>query len=169
MITSYRLDVLLALTALLKQIVPVEDEHDFDLSNAVFRGRAFFGAESPDTMIAILESPRPDVGSTAGDNGEERSERWPLLVQGWTNDDPENPTDPLYLLLQVVEDQLQKVVETRPASGLPLYPEAYMLGKRVTTFTFGPGVVRPPSEGVSSKAFFYLPVYVGLVKSKRAG
>lgn len=171
---SYRLRVLKALTAHLKQIVHVEpdpgnniegvDFAGFDLSNAVFRGRSVYGEEAPKTMISILEAPRPDVGATAGTNGEARHESWALLVQGWCPDDSENPTDNLYQMMQVVEIQLQKIIATDAMSGQPKHPSAYLLGKLISGLTFGPGVVRPPTEGVSSRAFFYLPVRVGLVK-----
>ena len=38
----------------------------------------------------------------------------------------------------------------------------YMLGNTISGFAIGPGVVRPPQDQVSSKAFFYLPVIVRL-------
>lgn len=163
---SYRLRVLKALTAHLKLIQHVEGVADFagfDLSNSVFRGRTQYGDESPKTMVSILEAPRPDGGITAGAS-EARVEQWQLLVQGWCPDDVENPTDPLYQMMQVVEMQMQKIIATNNVTGFPKDPVAYMLGKTISSFTFGPGVVRPPTEGVSSRSFFYLPVRVGLVK-----
>lgn len=164
---SYRLRVLKALTAHLQRIVHVEGVSDFggfDLSNSVFRGRTIYGDEAPKTMMSILEAPRPDGGLTAGTNGEARVEQWQLLVQGWCPDDTVNPTDNLYQMMQVVEMQLQKIVSTNRNTGAPIDPVAYMLGETITSFSFGPGVVRPPTEGVSSRAFFYLPCRVGLVK-----
>ena len=171
---SYRLKVLKALTAHLQLIVHEDpdpgngiegaDFNGFDLSKAVFRGRSIFGDESPKTMLSILEAPRPDVGRTAG-AGEARVETWQLLLQGWTPDDPENPTDNLYRLMQVVEVQLQKIVAVKPSTGKPEYSDAYMLGRTVTSFLFGPGVVRPPIDQVSSKAMFYMPLGIGLAKS----
>ena len=164
---SYRLKALKALTAHLKLIVHVEGVDDyagFDLSNSVFRGRTVYGDDDPKTMVSILEAPRPDVGQTVGANGEGRAEQWQLLVQGWCPDDVDNPTDPLYQMMQVVEMQMQKIIATNSLSGAPQYPDMYMLGRTITSFSFGPGVVRPPTEGVSSKAFFYLPVRLGLKK-----
>lgn len=164
---SYRLKALKALTNHLKLIQHVEGVADyggFDLAEAVFRGRTVYGEDDPKTMVSILEAPRPDVGQTVGANGEGRVEQWQLLVQGWCPDDADNPTDPLYQMMQVVEMQLQKVIDTNPNTGTPKYPTMYMLGNTVTSMSFGPGVVRPPTEGVSSKAFFYLPVRVGLKK-----
>lgn len=166
---SYRLKVLKALTAHLELIVHVDGDPDndyggFDLSAAVFRGRTTYGEESPKTMVSILEAPRPDNGQTAGTNGEARQEQWQLLVQGWCPDDTEHPTDPLYQMMHVVERQMQKIIATNNHTGAPYDPVAYMLGRKVSGFSFGPGVVRPPTEGVSGKAFFYLPCRVGLAK-----
>ena len=171
---SYRLRVLKALTAHLKLIKHVEadpsngivgeDHAGFDLSEAVFRGRSVFGDEAPKTMLSILEATRPDSGMTVGTNGEGRKENWQLLLQGWCPDDPENPTDNLYMLMHVVERQLQKIIATNDFTGAPTHADAYMLGRTITNFSFGPGVVRPPTEGVSSRAFFYLPVVAGLTK-----
>lgn len=164
---SYRLKVLKALTAHLKLIKDepgVADYSGFDLSNAVFRGRNVYGESDPKTMVSILEAPRPDSAQLVGANGEGRWENWNLLVQGWCQDDPENPTDAVYQLMQVVEMQMQKLIASHSHTGAPKYPDMFMLGALVTSFQFGPGVVRPPTEGISSKSFFYLPVRVGLVK-----
>jgi hypothetical protein len=163
---SYRLRALKALTAHLKLIVHQEGVADyggFDFSKSVFRGRTVYGEDDPKTMVSILEAPRPDVGQTVG-AGEGRVEQWQLLVQGWCPDDVDNPTDPLYQMMQVVEMQLQKIIALESGTGNPKYPAMYMLGQTITSMSFGPGVVRPPTEGVSSKAFFYLPVRVGLKK-----
>lgn len=164
---SYRLKVLKALTAhlkLIKDVPGVEDYAGFDLSEAVFRGRNVYGDSDPKTMISILEAPRPDAAQRVGTDGEGRWENWNLLVQGWCQDDLDNPTDNVYQLMHVVEIQMQKIIESHPRTGEPTYPGMYMLGKLVTSFDFGPGVVRPPTEGISPKSFFYLPIRVGLVK-----
>ena len=158
MADSYRLTVLKALCAHLELIAT----DDFNLSGAVFRGRAIYGEEAPPTMLSLLEAPRPDFPIFGGVNNEARSEEWQLLLQGWTKDDKINPTDPAYGLMDAVEQHLGLIVATKRGSGLPVNPDAYMLGGRITRFSFGPGVVRPPTEGVSSRAFFYLPIKLGL-------
>lgn len=167
-----RLTVLKALTTHLEGIVHVAPDPEnnvegvdwggFNLSGAVFRGRAVFGDNSPDTMLSILEAPRPDFPNYGGTNREAANETWQLLLQGWTVDDKLNPTDPAYHLMQVVELRLEQIIATKRGSGAPAYPSAYMLGNLISSFSFGPGVVRPPTEGVSSKAFFYMPLRVGL-------
>lgn len=158
---SYRLDALKNLTAFLKMIT-IANGYSQDLYANVFRGRTVFGAEDPIPLISILESPRSDVGSYAGEN--ERKENWGLLIQGWTHDDPENPTDPAYELMDEVERHLERISACSPINGQPIFPDDYMLGKTIADIKVHPGVVRPPMEGVSSKAFFYLPVTLTLVK-----
>ena len=161
MADSYRLQVLKALSAHLEAVSTSE----FNLAGCVFRGRAFFGDDSPETMISILEAPRPDVPTYAGTNREASLEQWQLLLQGWTKDDIVNPTDPAYGLMDAVEQRLGRIIATSPNTGSPLYPDEYMLGNLIASFSFGPGVVRPPTEGPSGKAWFYLPVRVGLAYS----
>lgn len=158
---SYRLEVLQRLTALLKGIT-VANGYSHDLDVNVFRGRTVFGAEDPIPLVSILESPRSDVGSYAGEN--ERKDGWGLLIQGWTKDDLENPTDPAYELMDEVERHLERVSACSPINGVELYPGDYLLNRTIVSIKVHPGVVRPPMEGVSSKAFFYLPVTLTLVK-----
>lgn len=169
MADSYRLQVLKALCSHLEGIVHVEGDPEndwdgFNLQGKVFRGRSQFGDNAPDQFLSILEAPRPGQDNMGGEYGEARHEEWPLLLQGWTNDDLENPSDPVYALLDVVERRLHMLIATRAETGSPLYPNAFMLGKKITSFAYGPGVVRPPTEGISSKAFMYLPLRVGLAK-----
>lgn len=166
---SYRLHVLQKLTEHLKGITPANG-YAYDLSSAVYRGKALFSGAEALPMVSILESPRPDHTLLAGEEGKMRSEKWHLLLQGWVADDILNPTDPAYDLVAAVEKRLGelKLFKTNN-SGLPADPAIYMLGPGangrgtlITCLEFGPPVVRPPTEQVSSKAFFYLPVYVGL-------
>jgi hypothetical protein len=155
---SPRLIALKALTAHLEQITTAEG-FSFDLLQKVFRGRAIFGEEAPKLMLAILEPPRPDLGIWAGGN-QARKEDWPLLLQGTAVDDPENPGDVLYELMWQVEIQLSKI-NAVDNGGMPLYPEAYLLGRTVTDFQMGPGVVTAPAD-LTQRAFFYLPLRVGI-------
>lgn len=163
MADSYRLAVLKALTAHLVG-VSVAGGYNYDLEGRVFRGRGRFGDSDPETMVSILENPRPDFGTTAGD-GTTRAEKWPLLIQGWCPDDRDNPSDPVYGLLDDVERRLAMVIAESQKTGQPIYPDVYLLGRTITGLEITPGVVRPPTDGVSSRAFFYLPVRVGLAVS----
>lgn len=160
MADSVRLSVLKALTDHLAAIA-AGDGYNYTLAGAVFRGRGRFGDSDPETMLSILENPRPDYGQYAGDKTT-RSEQWPLLIQGWCPDDKDNPSDPVYGLLDDVEKRLAQIIAHDPRSGQPLFPAAFMLGGLITDLSIAPGVVRPPTDGVSSRAFFYLPLRVGL-------
>ena len=162
MADSYRLVALKRLTDHLKGITKLAG-YDYDLAGAVFRGRTLFGEGDPIPMISILESPRSDAGLFAGDNAA-RKEDWSLLIQGWAHDDPVNPTDPAYGLMDAVEQRLSRLISVSGATGNPDYPDEYLLGRSVADVTVLPGVVRPPMEQVSSKAFFYLPIRLSLVK-----
>lgn len=160
MANSPRLNVLIELSSLLKTITPANG-YSHNLSTSVFRGRDRFGEESPETMVSILEAPRPDPGRETGTLDRARNERWSLLLQGWCPDDPTNPTDPVYELMEDVERCLRQVTAEK-SNGKPEFPAFHLLGGRITSLSFGPGVVRPPTEAVSAKAFFYLPVQIGL-------
>ena len=170
MANSYRLDVLKRLTVHLKGITPANG-YEYDLSpdsafpsGKVFRGRVLFGVNDPVPLVSILEAPRPDQGKFAGENGYQRSESWPLLVQGWAADDEENPTDPAYALMDAVENRLSRLIAQDATSGAEIYPDEYLLGRTIGSLVVLPGVVRPPMAEMSSKAFFYLPILVGLVR-----
>lgn len=156
-----RLQVLEAMTAWLQGITPAND-YEFDLSQSVFRGRKQFGQEMSVPAISILESPRPDIGVYTGVGRETRKEDWLLLIQGWVDDDAVNPTDPAYYLAAAVEHRLAQVVEKKPGNGKPAYPEIYRFGELITDMELSPSMCLPPQEQLSARAFFYLPVRVGL-------
>lgn len=166
MADPHSLQVLKALTVLLEGIVPTAPTIDpplASLAGRVFRGRNRFGDDDPSTMLSILEAPRPD-GANFTDNNQARTGEWLLLIQGWCPDDKLNPTDAVYHLLDDVERRLDRVIRDSPGTGYPKYPEHYLLGGLITSMRFGPGTVRPPTENISSKSFFYIPVQVGLAR-----
>lgn len=161
-----RLAVLKALTELLSgEYGTDENGNPYNLTGKVFRGRNEFGTEYALPMLSILENPRPSYSNTAGENEARLEPNWNLLLQGWAADDLENPTDPAHWLMAAVEERLGLVTERRnDGSNRPKDAAAFMLGFKdtVSSFDFGPGVVRPADKTVSSKAFFYLPVRIGL-------
>lgn len=157
-----RLLVLQRLTELLEGPLTVEGV-EVDMTGAVFRGRNLVGEErKAGPVLSILEAPRPDVASYAGENAFMSSDRWTLLITGMTGDDKINPGDPAYYLCAAVQQRLHRIVAVKGTSGTPLYPEHYMLGKSITGLEVAPPVVRPPDDKVSSSAFFFLPVRVGI-------
>jgi hypothetical protein len=160
-VESKRLNILKALTDHLKSITTANG-YDSDLSEAVFRGRALFDDSDPIPMLSILESPKSEA-SFATNGYEARKDDFSLFLQGWVKDDPANPTDPAYLLAAEVEKCLTQLIATKnDNSGRPEYPNAYLLGGSIVDIKFGPPIVRPPTEQISSKAFFYLPVVLTL-------
>lgn len=161
-----RLRVLKALTALLEGTTPTAPTIEPPLASLVgrvFRGRARFGDNDPDVMLSILESPRPQ-SLVFTDEQQASHGTWQLLIQGWCPDDKENPSDPLYFFLADIEQRLDRVVAESQSTGYPKYPEHYMLGGLITKIEVGQGTVRPPTENISSKSFFYIPVQVGLAR-----
>lgn len=163
----FKLRVLKALTASLKQITPANG-YAFDLSDQevsgigtvprVYRGRAWYGDDDPVPLVSILEGvnpadelfePPPLDTSGAYD--------WPLLVQGFVNDDPQNPTDPAYVLMADVRRRLAEE-KKRKAAGSSM-PDPFGLGingpNKITKLSIGSGVVRP-ADDVSARAYFWL-------------
>lgn len=168
MTDSYRLTIMKRLSALLEG---TELDNGETLAGKVFRGRSTFGNESPDTMISILEATKPGDPVYVGDRAERKS-LWPLIIQGWTKNDTENPTDPVYQMMAAVEVRLARIVEKSEHTGDPAYPSDFMLGsggagkkRLITQVEFGPGVVSPARDQVSSRAFFFMPIWVTFVET----
>ena len=155
-----KLQVLKVLTAHLEGIT-LANGYQHDLKGKVFRGRAVLGANEQVPILNILETPSPLDGFFADEQKTRRLDTLVLLVQGWAEDDARNPTDPVYELMEDVERCLRQVTAEK-SNGKPEFPAFHLLGGRITSLSFGPGVVRPPTEAVSAKAFFYLPVQIGL-------
>lgn len=160
MAESRQLDILKRLSAHLEGITPANG-YDWDMTGRVFRGRMFYGEDDPLPMIALLEYLSPDIDlQTAAENRVLRQETWIILVQGFVQQDPSNPTDPAYQLKAAVERRLSETIATK--NGDPSVPPAYMLGLHkdgIVHIAIGPGIVSVPREGpASAYAFFYLPV-----------
>lgn len=158
---SKQLTILKALTTWIEGVTP-GNGYDFDLTSRVFRGRAIFGDGDAVPAIAINEHLQPDqVPLVADDMLTFRSDVWMLLVQGWIQQDVTHPTDEAYNLKAAVEKRLSALV-AKDRQGDPVDPTNYLLGKKITSMGIGPGVVSGPRPEVSSYAFFYLPVSIGL-------
>ena len=157
----FRLRVLDGLTDCLAAIAAEEGVYTYTLANAVFRGRNLFGDDDPETMVSILEPPIGEDQLTAGEDGTSSTGAWVLHVQGFVKDDHDNPTDPAHFLMadckRALILQRQRVYEKGAGQNI--------LGMegRVTDIKVGSGVVRPPDE-VSDKAYFWLPITLGLVE-----
>lgn len=134
----------------------------FDLRKSVFTGKMIFGTEVAYPAVAILEASQMIPGLFAGEGGQKRKDELQLLVQGFSNADNtvEDPTSPAYQLMAAVETRLARINAMK--GGVVHYPDDYLLGGLLTKFMINKGVVRPPEEKVSAKAYFYLPVIAHL-------
>lgn len=142
--------------------ISVAGGYKHDLLGHVFRGRAVFGDETELPAVSILEAPIPlDQLPSAKDNPAQAGP-WELVIQGWVEDNKQNPTDPAHVLLADVKKRLaierKKLSWDEPEDGI------LGLGRTVTAMYIGPGVVRPPDE-ISAKAYFWLTVTLDIAEN----
>lgn len=156
-----KLQVLKALTAHLEGITKANG-YQHDLKDKVFRGRSVIGASEQVPMLNILESPSPLDGFYADEQKTLRRDTLVLLVQGWADDDARNPTDPVYPLLADVQRRMSDIVSLDEGTNRPRWPGVYMLKGLISDLDIGQDAVRPAQEGVSAKAFFYMPIRITL-------
>lgn len=156
-----KLQVLKALTAHLEGITKANG-YQHDLKDKVFRGRSVIGASEQVPMLNILESPSPLDGFFANEQKTLRKDTWVLLLQGWAEDDSRNPTDPVYPLLADVQRRMSDIVSIDEGTNRPRWPGVYMLKGLISDLDIGQDAVRPAQEGVSAKAFFYMPIRITL-------
>lgn len=180
MADPFRLRVLKALSAELKNITPTNTRPDgepfaHDLTDfvdadgvtreRVCRGRDFFGPNDPLPLISILEAPEPDPQDVAGRGATHSAGEWKLIVQGFVQDDRANPTDPAYILAAEVISVLA-AARTRCLPGRGRAGDILGFGSRAPCVgdirIARSAVVRPPEEGISDTAFFYLPITLDL-------
>lgn len=161
---SKKLEIMQALTALL------EGTDGYDLTGRVYRGRKTVSEYDALESMSILEAPRE---SPADGVGYERESRklfaWRVNVQGWPREDTLHPSDPAYLMAAAVEERLARISACQPVSstgngGDPVYPDDYLLGRRVHSVDVGDSIVVPPTEGLSKFAFFYIPLTISFVR-----
>lgn len=161
----FRLRAQKALSDALATITPANG-YTFDFSKAVFRGRLGFGENDPLPMLSIMEPPLPLDRKSAPLSASSSGGDWDLVVQGFVQDDRENPTDPAHLAMAEVKKRLAQ--EARRKLDLPARgPNVLGLGSgrnRVEELRIGAGVVRPPEAAVSSKAYFWLTITLKIVE-----
>lgn len=172
----FRLLIQQRITDALKEITPgngyANDLSDLDGKPRVVRGKALFGADDPLPLVAILQPPHPTdpvespIGSTEGNLD------WVLLIQGFVEDDADNPTDPAEILLADVKKRLailRDAGETGPTENIlglggSASPDTAGTGNAVVDFTIGNGVARP-SDALSSKAYFWMMIVLKIVEN----
>lgn len=159
---SKQLRILKKLTTHLEGITP-DNGYDFDMRGKIYRGYSILPVDAAEDAISILEAPKQDAFlPVGGPNAIRRTEAWTLLLQGWPQDDPENPSDPAYQLKAAVEKRLAEIVTEKKNGMGPTHPELHLFGGDLTTFVILPGVVRPPEDAVSRLAMFYMPLVLGV-------
>jgi hypothetical protein len=138
-----------------------------DLRARVFRGRSLITIRDAKDALSILEFPRQDIYAPVGEHGIVRQVVWSLMLQGWPIDDPENPSDPAYVLKAMCEMRLARLAAQKPNGRGPAFPDEYMLGQtdgeyELVSLIIAPGVVRPPEDANSRLAMFYMPLVLGV-------
>jgi len=160
-----RLVVMKRLQAVIEQPTPGQTDDTFVLTGGkVFRGRIIVGEEvKPLPVVAIVEAPQTDANASfAGDASPGRRDMWNIFVQGMVDDEPANPTDNAYWLAAAVQQRLSRITAVDNISGNAMYPTEYLLGGLISDLQILAPVVRPPENSVSSSAFFFLPLRVGI-------
>lgn len=141
-----------------------QEPYPFDLQGQVYRGRTVFGEEVATPFIALLEAPRQINPNGGGEANLIQKEDWTLLIQGFAKDDAKHPTDPAYELLGFVQERLSRITQEKSSGALGgVYPLEWRLGGLVADVRYQIPIVRPGNDDVSSTAYFYLPISVGVV------
>lgn len=168
----FRLRVQKAIAAVIAEI-SIADGYQLDLAGSVFRGRLIYGDNDPVPMISIIEPPLPNEMLPSPMLSTTEDGWWDIIVQGFVKDDRENPTDPAHVAMADVKKRLTKEIK-RKGEGAERnqpnpfgvnYDEAGARRKNVIEqFKIGAGVVRPPEEAVSTKAYFWLTLRLKIVE-----
>lgn len=178
----FKLRVLHAITDVLKEITPDNgftfNLADFDPGDAspmarVFRGRPWFGESDILPFVSVLEAPTgsDEVYMNEYESDDTSGEHdWPLLVQGFLEDNPQHPTDPAYWLMRDVRRRLlQEKRRLKPGSrGTtdPFGTSAFGIeGCAVTGLKVSSGIVRP-ADDVSAKTYFWVLLTLRIVETE---
>lgn len=160
-----RLAAFRKLTSLIEATTFAEGQN-FDLTGKVYWGRPLFGHEGGDYWINIIDAPRQDPGSFAGDK-QARRNAWELYVQAIVADRlGGNPTEELFWLSAGVEQQLARLSTMDAGRGKGMYPHDYRLGpgfeKHIVSVEVGPSLIRPPDPDANAHAYMFQTVVIEL-------
>lgn len=160
MADPFRLRVLKELTTLIESISK-NDGYNYTLAGKVVRGRLMFSAETdPLPLVAINEAPLPDESQAVPPASPTWTGPWVIYIQGWVDDDKQNPTDPAHYLLADVRKVLaQERTRAYRANNI------LGMGGRVLDIRFGGCVVRPAEEFVSAYANFLMSVTLEIAEN----
>lgn len=155
----FRLRVLKGLTTALEGIM-IANGFKHDLAGKVFRGRNIFGADDPLPMLSILETPLPIEAVEPPQFGTTFfNPTWDLLIQGFVDDDKDNPTDPAHVLVADVMQRLGQERKRENRKGIDIFG----LGNKVDGLSIASPVVRPADE-LSAYAQFWLRITLKIVE-----
>lgn len=161
----FRLTVLKAVTEQLKTVQPANGYmHDLsDMTDRagrtvarVSRGRVRFGDSDPMPLVAILEDPRAIEATNAKDETPIAANKLRLLIQGFVQDDKDNPLDPAYHLSA---DAISALVRAK-ADRFNILG----MGGRITAISIGQPVHRPGQDEISSTAYFVFGVTLTMIE-----
>jgi hypothetical protein len=151
---TFKLEAMIRLTALLATINPTNGYFTTLPSSSIFRGRHTFGENDPLPMVVFIEPPVPHDIPPVPLLSEGRLGQWDIMIQGFVEDDPRNPTDPAYVFVSDVLKCLAKHKKDNQGRNLLGF------GQRANTvedIVIGDEKVRP-SDDISAKAYFWLPI-----------
>jgi len=158
---SARLAALKYLCDYLETEVSVANGYNYDLVDAVFRGRMEFGEDDPLPRISVLEGLNADREPvTAGTGSHTQKDNWIILLQGQVPDDPENPTDPAHNCMADVKAAIGKLRKAMSELDGRFTGTPWQV---ITDLGIEPGTVRPPDQ-LSNKAFFWIRVVLKIVE-----
>lgn len=129
---------------------------DTDKGKRVVRGKLVVGAELPLPLLALVEDINPDrQPEPAGYLRKVEKFQLRVLVQGWADDNKEEPTDALYNFQADVGKAFARINTEGD--------EFYMLGGLVDAFYMEPGTVRPVLQP-TELAFFWRRLFLTMTE-----
>lgn len=162
---SYLLAVEKALANHIETEISSDKGRPLDVTGAVFRGRASYGRGDPTPMVSLLQSPDIEVETNSAGSETLRKGSKLYLVQGWVDDDPQNPTDPAHELLAEIKRAIAMLMGDFDDSNYALRHHSAQDQPLVESVDVGVGLVRPPDDVSPTQAYCWLPVRLGLVES----
>lgn len=123
----------------------------------VFRGRDLFGENDPIPMVSVLEDPRP---LEPNQDLQASQNEYRLAIQGFVEDDEENPTDPAHYLAAEIIKVLAEQKEDR-YNILGFGPRSPCVVK----MTIGQPIHRPADNEISDVAYCFVPLSLILVEN----
>jgi len=159
---SYILTIEKALSNLI-EIGVTPPNSAIDLTDRVFRGRVRYGHNEPTPMVSIMQAPNIDIETNEAGKGRIRTAMKTYLIQGWVEDDFNNPTDPAHELLADVKKALSVILDM-DSEHFMLQSYSSSGNGLISSMEMSTGLVRPPEASISDKAYFWLPLNVTVVE-----